>query len=220
MVAPIATVGASDCCGQKPTLRSASIPALPRLMSRYSMLPAWMCPTSRRWLGELYTLCQSKARSRNRSSRACLAQSMSLPTACLVPRRSIAENFIGNPLLLVRERVVERLKSRGQSLHVLCVLFRDRGVGIQIIHGAHLAKPLGPLHQPLFHVAGIVPHDLSEIVPLGRLSRRNLQLFVERCNPLRDTLSGASCGSPRVRFIRGSTTLGDAGCRCTRCWCW
>lgn len=104
----------------------------------------------------------------------CLAQSMSLPTACLVTRRSIAENFIGNPLLLVRERVVERLKSRGQSLHVLCVLFRDRGVGIQIINGAHLAKPLGPLHQPLFHVAGIVPHDLSEIVPLARLSRRNL----------------------------------------------
>jgi hypothetical protein len=52
-------------------------------------------------------------------------------------RRVVAEHLIGQLLLLVGQRIVQRLKCRHELLHILRTLLLDLFVGLHVVHRRH-----------------------------------------------------------------------------------
>ena len=95
-----------------------------------------------------------------------------------VPLRVGAEYLVRQLFLLLGHRVVEVVEGRDQLLQVPGVRLGNRLVGLHILHRVHRRVLLSALHERAIHVAGVVAHDLGELIPLRLLGRGDLQLRV------------------------------------------
>src|SRR5260370_7664927 len=105
-----------------------------------------------------------------------------------------SEYLIGQPFLLVRHCIVQLLEGRNQPLHPLSVFLGNLLIGLHVLYSVHRRVLLSALHECLVHLAGVLAHDLSELVPLRLLGRAD--------SHLRMHLSDAAFDAPFRLFPR------------------
>ena len=83
------------------------------------------------------------------------------------------------------------------------MLFGKLFIGLHVLDGIHCLELLSTLYEGLIHIAGVLAHHLSKLVPLRLLCRGDpqlrMQLFDAALNPLFGGLSGH-----RVAGYRGT----------------
>jgi hypothetical protein len=95
-----------------------------------------------------------------------------------VPLRVDAEYLVRQLFLLLGHRVVKVVEGRDQLLQMLGVRLGNHLVGLHILDRVHRRVLLSALHERAIHVAGVVAHNLDELILLGLLGRGDLQLRV------------------------------------------
>ena len=77
-----------------------------------------------------------------------------------------AEHIVRRPLLLLRQRAVQRLEHRNELLHILSALLLDLRERLHVVDRRHRRELAGTLLVALVHLLGIVAHHLGELFPL------------------------------------------------------
>ena len=90
---------------------------------------------------------------------------------CRVPLRIGAEHLVCQLFLLLGHRVVEVVEGWNQLLELLGMRLGNLLPGWHVLHRIHGRVLLSALHKGLIHVAGVIAHDLGELIPLWLLGR-------------------------------------------------
>jgi hypothetical protein len=121
-----------------------------------------------------------------------------------LPLRIGAKHLVRYLFLLVRHHVIQILKSRDELLYMLCMLLGELLIGLHVLHRVHRLKVINTLEQSLVHIACVIAHHLSELIPLRALSRGNAELRIQLFDPSLDPFLSGLARNRVPRQWRGS----------------
>jgi hypothetical protein len=114
-----------------------------------------------------------------------------------------AKYLVRKLFLLIRHSRVKRLESGNEILHMLGVCLGNLLVRLHVLQRIHRLELLRALDYNLIHVAGVLTHYFSELIPLRPFRWGNVQLSVQLVDTMLDALLGILAGNRVTSHRRG-----------------
>jgi len=105
------------------------------------------------------------------------------------------KHLVRTPFLLIRHRVVQVLESQNELLQMPGVDLGHLLVRLHVLHRVHRLELLCAKNQGLIHLAGVLAHHGSELIPSLLLAGSYAQLGVQFADAALDPLRGGLAGS-------------------------